>query len=160
MHGPVLAAGLMLAWACDLIVASADATFADVVGARLGGMGVEVFAHPFEFGPRRAKELLLTGEAIDAEEARRIGMVSRVYAPEQLEQRTLAFAEQIARLPSVTSLLIKEAVNQTVDNMGFLNSLRHSFHIHELIHAHWAGVNEDGWIVAKPEHGVDGWRKG
>jgi enoyl-CoA hydratase len=158
VQGPVLAAGLMLMWACDLIVAAQDATFADVVGARLGGMGVEVFAHPFELGPRRAKELLLTGEAIDADEAHRIGMVSKVFPRGELEDRTLAFAERIAQLPSITSLLIKEAVNQTVDNMGFLNALRHSFHIHELIHAHWAQVNDDGWPIARPEHGVLDWR--
>lgn len=158
VQGPVLAAGLMVAWACDLIVAADDATFADVVGARLGGMGVEYFAHPFELGPRRTKELLLTGEAIDADEAHRIGMVSKVFPRAELEERTLAFAQRIARLPSVTSLLVKEAVNQTVDNMGFRNALRHSFHIHELIHAHWAGVNDDGWIVARPEHGVVDWR--
>src|SRR3954470_8283213 len=59
-HGDVYAAGLMLLWACDLIVADDATTFADVVGTRLGMCGVEYFAHPWEFGPRKAKELLLT----------------------------------------------------------------------------------------------------
>ncbi len=158
VQGPVLAAGLMLMWACDLIVAADDAAFADVAAARLGNMGVEVFAHPFELGPRRAKELLLTGDAIDADEAHRIGMVSKVFPRRELEQRTLAFAERIAQLPSVASILVKEAVNQAVDNMGFLNAVRHGFHIHQLAHAHWAAVNEDGYIVARPEHGVPDWR--
>ena len=63
VHGPVYAAGLMLMWACDLIVAAEDTVFADVVGTRLGMCGVEYFAHPWEFGPRKAKELLLTGLA-------------------------------------------------------------------------------------------------
>ena len=58
------AAGLMLMWACDLIVAADDARFADVVGARLGMCGVEYFAHPWEFGPRQTKELMLTGDAV------------------------------------------------------------------------------------------------
>ena len=52
--------------------------FADVVGARLGMCGVEYFAHPWEFGPRKAKALLLTGDAIDAEEA--LDRVIRGYA--------------------------------------------------------------------------------
>lgn len=160
VQGPVLAAGLMLMWACDLIAAADDATFADVVGARLGGNGVEYFAHPFEFGPRRAKELLLTGDAIDADEAHRIGMVSKVFPAELLAERTLQFAQRIARLPSVTSLLVKETVNQSVDNTGFQNALRHSFSLHQVMHAHWAGVNDDGWIVAKPEHGIADWRSG
>jgi enoyl-CoA hydratase len=56
VHGTVYAAGLMLMWACDLIVAADDVLFADVVGTRLGMCGVEYFAHPWEFGPRRAKE--------------------------------------------------------------------------------------------------------
>ena len=65
VQGTVFAAGLMLMWACDLIVAADDASFADVVGTRLGMCGVEYFAHPWEFGPRKAKELLLTGDSID-----------------------------------------------------------------------------------------------
>src|SRR5262252_6841042 len=47
----VYAAGLMLMWACDLIVAADDVVFADVVGSRLGMCGVEYFAHPWELGP-------------------------------------------------------------------------------------------------------------
>ncbi len=65
VNGTVYAAGLMLMWACDLIVAADDAEFADVVGTRLGMCGVEYFAHPWEFGPRRTKELMLTGDALD-----------------------------------------------------------------------------------------------
>ena len=64
VQGTVYAAGLMLMWACDLIVAADNALFADVVGTRLGMCGIEYFGHPWEFGPRRAKELMLTGDAI------------------------------------------------------------------------------------------------
>ena len=52
VQGTVFAAGLMLMWACDLIVAADNAYFADVVGTRLGMCGVEYFGHPWEFGPR------------------------------------------------------------------------------------------------------------
>ena len=48
VQGTVYAAGLMLMWACDLIVAAEGTTFADVVGTRLGMCGVEYFAHPWE----------------------------------------------------------------------------------------------------------------
>ena len=54
-HGDVYAAALMLLWACDLIIAADDTRFADVVGTQLGMCGVEYFAHPWEFGPRKAK---------------------------------------------------------------------------------------------------------
>src|ERR1700690_657052 len=106
-HGDVYAAGLMLLWACDLIVCAEGTRFADVVGTRLGMCGTEYFAHPWEFGPRKAKELLLTGDSIDAEEAYGLGMVSKIFPPDDLTERTLEFAERIAVLPSVTSLLGK-----------------------------------------------------
>jgi len=84
VQGAVYAAGLMLMWACDLIVAADDVSFADVVGTRLGMCGVEYFAHPWEFGPRKAKELLLTGDSISVDEAYRLGMVSKVFSVDSL----------------------------------------------------------------------------
>ena len=99
VHGTVYAAGLMLMWACDLIVAADDARFADVVGTRLGMCGVEYFAHPWEFGPRKTKELMLTGDAIDVDEAHRLGMVSKVFPNDELADRTLEFARRIAAAP-------------------------------------------------------------
>jgi enoyl-CoA hydratase len=159
VHGPVFAAGLMLMWACDLIVAAEGTTFADVVGTRLGMCGLEYFAHPWEFGPRKAKELLLTGDSIDAEEAHRLGMVSKIFPREELEESTLAFARRIAGMPTMAALLIKESVNQTVDNQGFYNALNACFTMHELNHSHWAQVHENKYPVALgPEDGVQDWR--
>jgi enoyl-CoA hydratase len=158
VNGTVLAAGLMLAWACDLIVASDDALFADVVGTRLGMCGVEYFAHPWEFGPRKTKELMLTGDAIDADEAHRLGMVSKVFPKDELADRTLAFARRIATVPTMASLLVKEAVNQTVDNMGFSNSLQACFTIHQLNHSHWTVLHGAPIAVALPSDGITSWK--
>jgi enoyl-CoA hydratase len=158
-HGPVYAAGLMLLWACDLIVAAEGTQFADVVGSRLGMCGVEYFAHPWEFGPRKAKELLLTGDSIDAEEAHRLGMVSKIFPEDELADRTVEFARRIAQLPTMTSLLIKESVNQSVDNMGFYNALNACFTLHELNHSHWAWVNEDHYPIAKEDSGIPNWKE-
>jgi enoyl-CoA hydratase len=158
-HGDVYAAGLMLLWACDLIVCTDETTFADVVGSRLGMCGVEYFAHPWEFGPRKAKELLLTGDSIDADEAHALGMVSKVFPADALEDRTIEFARRVAQLPTMSSLLIKEAVNQSVDNMGFYNALNACFTLHELNHAHWAQVNDDGYPIAKEDSGIPNWRE-
>ena len=158
VQGAVYAAGLMLMWACDLIVAADDVVFADVVGTRLGMCGVEYFAHPWEFGPRKAKELLLTGDSIDAAEAHRLGMVSKIFPAADLAGRTLEFARRIAALPTMTSLLIKESVNQSVDNMGFYNALNACFTLHQLNHSHWAWVHENRWPVAQPEDGIVSWR--
>jgi enoyl-CoA hydratase len=158
-HGDVYAAGLMLLWACDLIVCAQGTRFADVVGTRLGMCGVEYFAHPWEFGPRRAKELLLTGDSVDADEAYTLGMVSKVFPADELSDLTLEYARRIAQLPTMTALLIKESVNQTVDNMGFYNALNACFTLHELNHSHWAQVNDDGYPVAKEDSGIPNWKQ-
>ena len=158
VQGTVYAAGLMLMWACDLIVAADDVSFADVVGTRLGMCGVEYFGHPWEFGPRRTKELMLTGDAIDVHEAHRLGMVSKIFPLDQLDEQTLAYARRIAELPTVTALLIKESVNQTVDNMGFYNSLQACFTLHQLNHSHWAEVHENRYPVAVVDDGIADWR--
>jgi enoyl-CoA hydratase len=160
VHGDVYAAGLMLMWACDLIIiiAADDVTFADVVGTRLGMCGVEYFAHPWELGPRKTKELMLTGDSLSVDEAHALGMVSKVFPLADLPDRTLEFARRIAQLPTMTALLIKEAVNQTVDNMGFHNALNACFTLHELNHSHWAQVHENGWPIALEEDGITNWR--
>jgi enoyl-CoA hydratase len=158
VHGEIFAAGLMLAWACDLIVAAENARFADPVGPRLGGAGVEYFAHPWEFGPRKAKELLLTGDAIDADEAHRLGMVSKVFPVGDLARRTLEFAERIARVPSVASLFVKESVNQSVDAQGFQTALSAVFSLHHVLHAHWAELHGSDWPLATEEDGIPDWR--
>ncbi len=159
VHGPVYAAGLMLMWACDLIVAATDTEFADVVGARMGMCGVEYFAHPWEFGPRKTKELMLTGDSIGAEEALQLGMLSKVFPVEEISESTLQFAQRIAARPTMTALLIKESVNQTVDNMGFYNSLQACFTLHQLNHSHWATIHEDGFAAAKAADGVPDWKE-
>jgi enoyl-CoA hydratase len=158
VQGTVYAAGLMLMWACDLIVAAADAEFADVVGTRLGMCGVEYFAHPWEFGARKTKELMLTGDSVTVEEAHRLGMVSKIFPTDELGDRTLEFARRIAALPTMTALLIKESVNQSVDNMGFYNALQACFTLHQLNHAHWAEVHENRMPAGLPEDGIMSWK--
>ena len=159
VHGQVFSAGLMLMWACDLILAAEGTTFADVVASRLGMCGMEYFAHPWEFGPRKAKELLLTGDSMDAQEAHAIGMVSKVFPPDELQDSAVAFARRIASIPTVAALLIKESVNQSVDQMGFYNALNACFSLHELNHAHWAWVHDNRMPMGLPgDEGIVDWR--
>ena len=119
VQGRVMAGSLIPMWACDLIVAADDTQFAMLGGARFGVAGGEFFAQPWELGVRRAKELMLTGDFIGADEAYRIGMVSKVFPRDELTDKALQFARRIAELPTMTSLLIKQSVNQTLDSMGF-----------------------------------------
>lgn len=157
VQGNAISAALMLIWACDLIVAADDAKFSDVVAVRMGMPGVEYYAHPWEFGARKAKELLLTGDALDADEAYRLGMVSKVFPRAELEDKTLEFARRIAERPTMAALLVKDSVNAASDAMGFTEALRHAFHIHELGHAHWAAYNENRYPVGLPPN-VPDWR--
>ncbi|MGE2732828.1 enoyl-CoA hydratase [Mycolicibacterium vaccae] len=157
VQGNAISAALMLIWACDLIVAADDARFSDVVAVRMGMPGVEFYAHPWEFGPRKAKELLLTGDCIDADEAHRLGMVSKVFPRAELDDRTVEFARRIAERPTMAALLVKDSVNAASDAMGFTEALRHAFHIHELGHAHWAAFNENRFPVGLPPN-VPDWR--
>ena len=159
VQGTVYAAGLMLMWSCDLIVGADDVLFADVVGTRLGMCGLEYFAHPWELGARKTKELMLTGDSIDVHEAHQLGMVSKVFPRAELESSTLDFARRIAKVPTMTALMIKESVNETQDNQGFYNSLNACFTLHQLNHSHWAEVHEDGWPAARPEDGIPSWRE-
>ena len=135
VQGKVIAGGLMLVWPCDLVVASEDATFSDPVVA-FGVNGIEWFAHAFEMGARRAKELLFTGEAMGAAEAKDVGMVNRVVPRDELESATLALASKIASRPSMGLKLSKMSVNQSVDAMGFPQALQQAFGLQHVGHAH------------------------
>ncbi|MFZ4735302.1 MAG: enoyl-CoA hydratase [Bradymonadia bacterium] len=135
VQGACIAGGLMLAWVCDLVMASDDATFADPV-IRMGIPGVEYFAHPFVMNPRMAKEFLFLGERITAARAYELGMVNRVVARDALEAETWAVAERIAAMPRFALALAKQAVNQAEDRQGLRDSMDAAFALHHLAHAH------------------------
>lgn len=142
VQGACIAGGLMLAWVCDLIVASDDAFFADPV-VRMGIPGVEYFAHPWVMGPRFAKEFLFLGERVGAERARELGMVNRVVSRDRLEVETMEIAEKIATMPRFGLALTKKAVNQAEDLMGMHAGMDSVFGLHHVAHAHNAEVGAD-----------------
>jgi enoyl-CoA hydratase len=142
VQGACIAGGLMLAFVCDLIVASEDAFFADPV-VRMGIPGVEYFAHPWMISPRAAKEILFTGDRFSAARAYEWGLVNRVVAAEQLEAETLAIAERISAMPRFGLALTKRAVNQCEDAMGMRTGMDAVFGLHHFAHAHNAEVGAD-----------------
>ena len=77
VQGVCIAGGLLLCWPCDLIIAADNAKFSDPV-VSMGIGGVEYHGHTWEWGARKAKEMLFTGRAMTAQEAEAIGMVTRV----------------------------------------------------------------------------------
>lgn len=134
-QGKTIAGGLMLLWVADIIIAADDAMFTDpVVG--MGVNGVEYFAHPWELGPRKAKEMLFTGGWFSAQEAAATGMVNRVVPAASLREETMKMAAIVAQRPSFALKLAKESVNQTLEAQGQWNSLRTAF-----VHQHLAHAN-------------------
>lgn len=142
VHGACIAGGLMLAWSCDLIIASDDAFFADPV-VKMGIPGVEYFVHPWVMGPRFAKELLFLGERVPASRALELGMVNRVVPREELEEQTLDIAGRIATMPRFGLALAKKAVNQCEDIMGMQSGVDSVFGLHHLAHAHNVETSTD-----------------
>lgn len=111
VNGPAIGAGLCLALACDVRYAAA--------GARLGAPFVKLGMHagmagtyllPNVVGEAHARDLLLTGRVVDADEALRLGLVSRVIEPESFREEVLATAAGIAATAPIASRLTKLAL--------------------------------------------------
>jgi enoyl-CoA hydratase/carnithine racemase len=133
VQGACIAAGLMLIWPCDLIIAADNARFSDPVVA-MGIGGVEYHAHTWEFGARKAKEVLFTSSFIDAPTAEQLGMVNKVVALDDLDDEVMAMAANIAQKPAFGLAMAKRAVNRTQDIQGYQNSLEACFDMHQLGH--------------------------
>jgi enoyl-CoA hydratase len=133
VQGATVAAGLMLACMCDLIVAADDAQFSNPV-LRMTGAGVELLVEPWELGIRKAKEFLWTGETIDAQEAWRLGLVNRVVPAAELAERTRELADRIALVPPTTAQVVKDTINNSATLMGKEESWKYHFMAHHWMH--------------------------
>jgi len=134
VQGACIAGGLMLAWVCDLIVASDDAFFQDPV-VRMGIPGVEYFAHAHELNPRIAKEFLYLGERMPAERAYQMGMVNKVVPRDELEAATYAWAAKIASQPRLGLSLTKTVINRVEELQGLRSTMDMAFGYHHFAHA-------------------------
>ncbi|MGP0032379.1 MAG: enoyl-CoA hydratase [Acidimicrobiales bacterium] len=149
VQGSCVAAGLMLAAMCDLIVAADDAVFSNPV-LRLSGAGVELLVEPWELGVRKAKEFLLTGDTIDAQEAWRLGLVNRVVPRDELMTRTRELADRVALVPPVTAQTVKDSLNHTATLMGKRDALKYHFMAHHWVHNTATAL---GALTARQEKG-------
>lgn len=132
----------MLAWVCDLIVATDDAYFSDPV-VRMGIPGVEYFAHPYELNPRIAKEFLFTGNKMGAERAYQMGMVNQISSRETLMDDVTALATKIAAMPRLGLALTKQAINNVEELQGKRQGMEAAFAWHHFAHAHNDVVSGD-----------------
>ena len=134
VQGACIAGGFMLANMCDLVVAADDALFGDPVTHTMGAVATEVLIHPWVMGLRQAKEMLYTGERLDAARAHAIGLVNRVVPRDELDARTLELATRIAQTPPFAIKLLKRSLNRTLDVQGMRAALSAHFDLHQLSH--------------------------
>jgi enoyl-CoA hydratase len=122
VQGYCIFGGYMFASAMDLIVAADDAMFLPSL--------TQYFSAPWDVGVRKSKEILFQSRFIDAREAERLGLVNQVVPRAELESATLALAAKIAESDEYQLRMVKFAVNQAQDAMGFRTSVRnaHSHH--------------------------------
>ncbi len=141
VQGVCIGGGLLLCWPCDLIIAADNARFSDPV-VSMGIGGVEYHGHTWEWGARKAKEMLFTGRPMTAQEAEAIGMVTRVVPLDELRTHTRALAAEIAKRHPFALRQAKRAVNQTLDVQGFYAAVQSVFEIHQNGHGH--ALSESG----------------
>jgi enoyl-CoA hydratase len=116
VHGYALGGGCELALACDLRIASTRAKFGQpeiLLGIIPGGGGTQRLARLV--GPARAKDLVLTGRQVGAEEALAMGLVDRVVEPDELLPTALAYAAELAKGPLAAHALAKQAIDQGLE---------------------------------------------
>lgn len=135
VQGRCVSGGLLLVWPCDIIVAADNASFIDNTLV-MGIPGVEWFAHPLELGPRKAKEMLFSAEAVSARDAEQLGMVNHVVPENELLNFSLSLASRFARQSSFALKLAKEAVNNFQDSQGREAAVKSAFLAHQLAHSH------------------------
>jgi len=123
LHGPVLAGGCELAMMADLVVAADDA---EIGHPGLRGIGTARNGNiwPLVVGMRKAKELYYTGDNVTGAQAVECGMINYAWPAEELEARTLAFADRIANMTSDHLAVLKLTMNRFYENMGIYSSIR------------------------------------
>ena len=125
LHGYAIAGGCEVAMMADLVVA-ADDTQLGHPGCRGLGTSRTGVIWPLVIGMRKAKELYYTGENITGAEAEKIGMVNYAWPKDELEDRTVAFADRLANMTADHLAMLKLNMNRFYENMGIYSSVRSS----------------------------------
>ena len=127
IHGFCIAGGLATATFCDLRICSDDAKFG-APEIRTGGPYIPA-VWPWVIGMTKARELLYTGNLIDAHEAKRLDLVNEVVPADQLEDAVRRQAETIAKLPESTVRYNKKLINMSYELMGVRQVIERSMEL-------------------------------
>ena len=125
VSGYAVAGGCELAMMADLVVAAEDAQLGHP-GLRGLGTSRTGVIWPLVIGMRKAKELYYTGENVTGTEAEEMGMISYSWPKEELEDRTIAFADRIATMTADHLAILKLNMNRFYENMGIYSSVHSS----------------------------------
>ena len=121
VNGYALGGACELVQVCDVKIASEHAVMGEP--EIRAGFGPPLLITPYSVNLASAKELLLTGDTVDANEAARIGLVNRVVPHDDLMAECERVARKICLISQVGVKLTKVAVNRALENMGFLNAV-------------------------------------
>ena len=128
VHTYCFGGAMELAIACDLTIAASGCRFGEPEVQF--GSGPVAMILPYLCGPKRAKEILLTGnDRISAEQAEAWGLINRVVKPENLELRARELALQIARNDQHAVRITKQAINKTYEFGKMRNALKHALEL-------------------------------
>jgi enoyl-CoA hydratase len=117
VHNYCLSGALDLIGACDIVFA-ADGTRFGHPAARGNGIFVTLGMLPLKIGAAPTKELLFTGDMIDAKQAQAWGIISHVVPADELDERTMAFCQRVAMLPLDALTVHKHITNRWLEIMG------------------------------------------
>jgi len=124
VNGPVAGIGLMLVLAADLAVAASSAKFVSAFhNVGIGTEGGVSYLLPRAIGSQRAAEVLLTGRAVDADEAADIGLVLEAVADDELMPRVLTLAEAMSLNTPMDNWLTKQALHANLEAQSFARAL-------------------------------------
>jgi enoyl-CoA hydratase len=127
VNGYALAGACELVQVCDIKIASERAVLGEP--EIRAGIGPPLLITPFSVSLAKSKELLLTGDTINAHEAERLGLVSRVVAHDQLMAECERTARKISMLSALGVKMTKLAVNRALEGMGFLTAVQHNLEL-------------------------------
>ncbi|MCH8987798.1 MAG: enoyl-CoA hydratase/isomerase family protein [Chloroflexi bacterium] len=127
VNGYALGGACELVQVCDIKIASDRAIMGEP--EIRAGFGAPLLITPYSVNLAHAKELLLTGDTVDADEAARIGLVNRVVPHDKLMAECEKVAKKICLLPQLGVKLTKDSVNRAMEEMGYLNAVRHNLEL-------------------------------
>ena len=151
VRGWCLGGACELAMACDLIVATEDARFGEPE-IRVGS-GPVALLMPFVLGQKKTNELLFTGDAIEAAEAYRVGLVNRVVAGDELEAAVGELVRRIAPTPLPTLRLTKIALTRAYEAMGLRAAVNANLDLSAILNA-TGGPEQEEFDRILAEHGL------